>query len=188
MRQPFPKTWWVAEGRLLAGCFPATPEAGSLDKRLRLLLEAGVRKFICLQETDERNNQGRRFPDYQPALRSLEAETACSIEFLRIPIADCTAPTVEQTVTALDAIDDAIAQNNAVYVHCWGGYGRTGTVIGCWLVRHGAMGKEAIEQLVQLRSHDPHLVQQECPQTDAQRDLVMRWVEVDPKVNSSNTL
>ena len=23
-----------------------------------------------------------------------------------------------------------------VYVHCWGGVGRTGTVVGCWLVRH----------------------------------------------------
>ena len=33
-----------------------------------------------------------------------------------------------------------------VYVHCWGGIGRTGTVVGCWLVRHGMTGDEALAE------------------------------------------
>ena len=37
----------------------------------------------------------------------------------------------------LDDVDAALADGGAVYVHCWGGIGRTGTVVGCWLVRHG---------------------------------------------------
>ena len=31
-----------------------------------------------------------------------------------------------------------------MYLHCWGGVGRTGTVVGCWLVRHGRTGDEAL--------------------------------------------
>lgn len=34
----------------------------------------------------------------------------------------------------------ALAAGQTVYVHCYGGIGRTGTVVGCWLVRHGLSG------------------------------------------------
>ena len=44
----------------------------------------------------------------------------------------------------LDAIDKDIADGRTVYVHCWGGIGRTGMVIGCWLVRHGMMVDRAL--------------------------------------------
>ena len=33
----------------------------------------------------------------------------------------------------LTLIEEALVRG-AVYVHCWGGIGRTGTVVGCWLV------------------------------------------------------
>ena len=46
----------------------------------------------------------------------------------------------------LDAIDAALDGGKTVYVHCWGGVGRTGTVVGCWLVRHGKTGDEALRQ------------------------------------------
>ena len=40
---PFPKSWWVVEGKLLAGCFPGTPEPGGVESRQRALVRAGVR-------------------------------------------------------------------------------------------------------------------------------------------------
>ena len=49
----------------------------------------------------------------------------------------------------LDAIDAALRDGKTVYVHCWGGVGRTGTVIGCWLVRHGKTGDEALSQIAE---------------------------------------
>ncbi|MFZ5949388.1 MAG: fused DSP-PTPase phosphatase/NAD kinase-like protein [Candidatus Rifleibacteriota bacterium] len=30
-----------------------------------------------------------------------------------------------------------MAAGKPVYVHCWGGLGRTGVVVGCWSRRHG---------------------------------------------------
>ena len=40
----------------------------------------------------------------------------------------------------LDAIDTAMRDGKTVYLHCWGGVGRTGNVVGCSLVRHGHTG------------------------------------------------
>ena len=44
----------------------------------------------------------------------------------------------------LDKIDDDLAAGHNIYVHCWGGVGRTGTVVGCWLVRHGYATKDDV--------------------------------------------
>ena len=76
----------------------------------------------------------------------------------------------------LDAIDHALAGGKSVYVHCWGGVGRTGTVVGCYLVRHGATGSSALDTLARLWSgvekchRMPH-----CPETAAQRRFVADW-------------
>lgn len=45
-----------------------------------------------------------------------------------------------------------------VYLHCWGGIGRTGTIVGCWLARNGFPGKAALclaESLIECRGFDP---------------------------------
>ena len=49
----------------------------------------------------------------------------------------------EAVATILDAIDVALAQGRTVDVRCWGRIGRTGAVVGCWLVRHGLTGDGA---------------------------------------------
>ena len=66
----------------------------------------------------------------------------------RHPIPDVSVPAGPGEVAfILDAIDAAPSNGKSFYVHCWGGVGRTGTVIGCWLVRHGSDGQRALAQV-----------------------------------------
>ena len=84
-------------------------------------------------------------------------------------------PTSHEMLTILDSIDTSVADDLPVYLHCWGGHGRTGTVIGCWLVRHGWTGIAALEEVERLRDHDPYLRQMPAPQTHAQIQFVLDW-------------
>jgi hypothetical protein len=62
-----------------------------------------------------------------------------------------------------------------VYVHCWGGKGRTGTVVGCYLVRHGiAEGEAALKAIQKMRRNDPK-AHEPSPETREQCDFVLRW-------------
>ena len=76
--------------------------------------------------------------------------------------------------TILDYIDCEISQGKNVYVHCFRGLGRTGTIVGCYLVRHGKSGEESLAEIFNLRRgvlNSWHA----SPQTDKQRDFVLNW-------------
>ena len=59
--------------------------------------------------------------------------------------------TIPHMTRILDEVDDGAREGGAVYVHCWGGIGRTGTVVGCWLLRHGLDRGDAIARIAELR-------------------------------------
>ena len=83
----------------------------------------------------------------------------------------------------LDAIDEALARGRVVYVHCWGGIGRTGTVVACWLRRHGRTGEQALAELagfwtnMQKRHRAPR-----SPETAGQVAWVHAWEEAKPTI------
>ena len=58
-----------------------------------------------------------------------------------------------------------------------GGIGRTGTVVGCYLARHGyASGQKVLELIKSLRKYtEDHT--QPSPETWEQIDMVLSWVE-----------
>jgi protein-tyrosine phosphatase len=97
------------------------------------------------------------------------------VEVVHTPIQDMKIPPMEVMVSILDEIDRAIEHNPAVYLHCWAGRGRTGTVVGCFLARHGmAVGEAALDLLEELRQNDPisHLP---SPETRIQAEFVRKW-------------
>ena len=75
----------------------------------------------------------------------------------------------------LDAIEQAHSREQPVYVHCWGGRGRTGTVVGCYLAEQGiAAGEDALKMIVRLRRREETSTTS-SPETDAQREMVRTW-------------
>ena len=81
----------------------------------------------------------------------------------------------------LDAIDSSLAAGKTIYVHCWAGVGRTGTVVGCWLVRHGRTGDEALAQIAEWWKGMDQLkrsIHPTSPETSRQKTYVRNWAEL----------
>jgi hypothetical protein len=141
---PCDRTFWVRQGDILAGAYPGHPDPVKHRKRVEQIAGAGILTWINLTEEDERNNAGEPFARYDRLARDCavsKKETAC---LLRFPVPDLGVPSVEQMTSILDAIDLSLTAGRPVYVHCFGGVGRTGTVVCCWLLRHGVVTEEDV--------------------------------------------
>ena len=91
-------------------------------------------------------------------------------------IKDRTVPKKEFLKEILDFIDEESKNNRQVYVHCLRGLGRTGTVVGCYLVRNGFKGEEALHEIYKLRQGMLNAWMQ-SPQTEEQINEVINWKE-----------
>jgi hypothetical protein len=174
---PFARAYWVVPGRLMAGYYPGDVHPQTQTKKLAALLDAGVDRIINLMEVDEVDAQGRKFRLYQQELTQLAGKRGVGMEISRFPIPDLNVPTRQQMRMILDALDGALALGRHVYVHCRGGIGRTGTVVGCFIARHGlAAGQEVLTRIAELRRLLPDPIGI-SPETAAQTRMVIGWQE-----------
>ena len=170
-----PTSWcyWVVENRLLAGTYPGSPDPDERRQKIQSLLDAGVRTFINLMEEDETNYAGEPFSPYADLARELCPDVHC----VRHPIQDLFVPTHNEMEVILTAVDESLAAKRPAYVHCWGGVGRTGTVIGCWLLRHHhAISTDVLEVLMELRKQDRERRHRMSPETADQQRFVKQWL------------
>ena len=77
----------------------------------------------------------------------------------------------------LGLITSQMEQRHGVYVHCWGGVGRTGTVLGCLAVERGVPRESVFDELARFRGGTQRAVR-ESPETAEQREFVMSWVDL----------
>ena len=174
-RPPIHNSYWVIPGRFAAGEYPGDFDPVGAGEKLRGLLEEGINHFIDL--TQDRD----LLEPYDGILQAEAAKRDIVAVHERHPIQDMSTPrTPEQMTGTLDAIDAALDSGEKVYLHCWGGVGRTGTVVGCWLVRQGMTGDEALGQLREWWQHVPKSWRSpRSPETERQRDYVRNWNEGD---------
>ncbi len=164
---PFPNSYWVVPGQLLAGEYPGSNDERMHTHKVQRLLALHVDVIFDLTE------EGEGVP-YAPFFLQEAELLGRVVEHRRFPILDFFIPSVEEMKEILDEVDAALAANKIVYLHCMGGIGRTGTTIGCYLARHGLRGDQALEMLANLRRDVPGWYQQ-SPETSAQRELVLNW-------------
>ena len=131
---PTIRCYWVVEGSFLAGAYPGSPDREEHRQRVEALWAAGIRTFVNLVEEHETNNSGQPFTRYDDILRELALRAGDHVAHLRFPVKDLAVPTVDAMRSILDAIDLSLAAERPVYLHCFGGVGRTGTVACCWLL------------------------------------------------------
>ena len=162
---------------LTAGEYPGARGRNEALAKLRSFRAAGISAFIDLTEdVDGLKPYGALIPEVwpDPATRPLH---------LRLPLRDLDIPShPERMREILDTIDTLVAQGHRAYLHCWGGVGRTGTVVGCCLVRHGRDGDAALELVQRLfaGTHKGRLAGRASPETPAQRHYVRSWARNEP--------
>jgi hypothetical protein len=175
MSYPFSRTWWIKEGQILGGRYPGVPEPEEGRQMLTALIDARFTLMVNLQPEDELGLGGRPFPDYAATIKELAAERGAEAEMCRFPIPDVSIPKPALMRKILDRIDAEIAQSGKVYVHCWGGHGRTATVGGCWMVRQGMTAEKVLQQITKNRSHDEVLASHHSPETPDQQEFIRGW-------------
>lgn len=169
--RPLDESYWVEPGRFLAGEYPGHFDAVQAQRRLDALLEAEFDTFIDLTK------EGEVYP-YSFFLKEQASHYGMEVQYYRFPIGDFGLPTAGQMRVILDQIDESLGARRKVYLHCWGGIGRTGTTVGCYLVRHGLSGEGALRQIATWwRDVPKSRIHPHSPETSEQATFVRTWVD-----------
>ena len=170
--RPMRNSYWVVPGRFAAGEYPGAVNSGDAEKKLTALLDAGIDHFIDLTKAGE-------LVPYSMIGWEAGRRLGVDVGYERHPIADLGVPSsTGHMARILDAIDTALDGGKTVFVHCWGGVGRTGTVVGCWLVNHGRTGDEALAQIAEWwQGMEKTNLHPRSPETTEQREYVRQWTD-----------
>lgn len=102
----------IVPNRITVGGYPT-------ELRVEALKKYGVTKFICLN--DEYGN-GK----FIPYAKDLKQD-----EFVHFPIKDMSANATDISIIELcEKLGNMVLKGEHLYIHCAGGHGRTGTVVG----------------------------------------------------------
>ncbi len=116
-----------------------------LEDDLLFLRQKGIDKIISLTMDPVNEDEVRRF----------------SFEAIHIPIPDGGIPTTEQIEKFISVVNGWIKKGKKVVIHCGAGYGRTGTMLACYLVGTGLTSEKAIKRVREFRSQAIETKQQE---------------------------
>lgn len=158
--------WWVEPGRVLAGEYPGDTAAHKANDKVNLLIDAGIRTFIDLTTPEDRLDSYSTHVSIAGEHRQLE------VRHLSFPIPDLSITSDENYDKILKAVAEE-SRRGAVYIHCWGGVGRTGTVIGCLLADQGMGADRVRSELIALRL-GTRKEARSCPETTEQLAVIER--------------
>ena len=147
-RGPLALSNWVIPGVLCVGGYPSAMAPDQAATYAQAITDAGIDTVLNLMQ----NNELKRFRQYaglmehyyfannsasSPAPSSAAAVSTVSprrMDFLHYPIEDRSIP--EDGGTFLGLVAELVSRlvgGSKVYVHCWGGHGRTGTLVSVLL-------------------------------------------------------
>jgi protein-tyrosine phosphatase len=157
--------WWVEPGRLLAGEYPGARTPEKTRQKVQLIVDAGIDTIVDL--TTPRD----RLEPYEQDLSAAAEQAGRQLRRYAHPIPDMGVLDDAGYDAIVARIRDEIDAGRIVYVHCWGGKGRTCTVIGCLLVDGGLDYDTAIARIAKLRA-GTRKAGDACPESPSQHRLL----------------
>lgn len=159
--------YWVIEGRFLATEYPGHTTEEKALRKLAVLTGAGVNSFVDLTEAGENTRGGLPMVPYDGLLPD-------GVTHRRFPIPDTSVIADDDYDEVLDHIRAELDSGRVVVLHCWGGRGRTGTVVGAWLIREEGLDyREALDRMEELRAGS-RKAERPVPDEPEQYDVLRR--------------
>jgi len=157
--------WWVEPGRLLADEYPGARTAEKAAQKVRLLIDAGVDTVIDLTTPDD------HLEPYDDVLQVAAEKAGRQVRHFAYPIPDMGVIDPKGYDEIVGRIRGEIDAGRVVYVHCWGGKGRTCTVIGWLLIGDGLDNDATIARIAELRAGTQKAIDA-CPESSAQHRVL----------------
>lgn len=165
--RPLYQSYYIGSGHTFAGEYPGDKNGEKAKDKIRNMLHFGVRHFIDLTEEGE--------------LRPYAHLLSCGCTYDRFPIRDVSIPkSTHEVFRLIDKITEFSKRDDGyVYIHCWGGVGRTGTIVAC--LRAEGMENPTIEDaltcLRNLFSEMPKSSHRVTPETKEQEAFIGQYVK-----------
>jgi len=158
---------WIIKDQILVGGYPY-PKPEYRPTHLDRLIAAKVNVFISLVEQHEID----KFGDYNKLLLS----NMKGIIYHNVPIKDRSITEDEVILNLVKNVYNWIQNGKLVYVHCWGGHGRTGTVVSCFLQYvYGMNAEDALKWNRSLHATRKYNSHKPTPQGTKQYAQVRRF-------------
>ncbi len=135
------------------------PRGGDwLDDEMQALRDAGIDIVVSMLEKPEAKELGLEQEE--------AAATNAGMDFINFPILDRSVPKLQEFNDFLVRLEDDLATNKRVGVHCRGCIGRSSVVVASLLIRSGTSVEEVWNQIESSRG---------CPVPDTLEQL--EWVD-----------
>lgn len=134
---------WLIEGKLAGSARPGGD--GPEESDLQFLQSQGIRAIVTLCHRQS----------------SPELLEKYGLMSKYLPVDDFKAPSLELVEKAVGYIERRLENNQPVLVHCRAGYGRTGTILACYLVKRGMPPSQAIAEVRRARPGSVEVKSQE---------------------------
>lgn len=167
----------TGRGVIYAGEYPGDKDEAIAKRKIEQMYHFGIRHFIDLTEEGE--------------LRPYSYLLPKGTTYTRFPIRDCGVPTsIEDVQYLLLRIEELKKMEGYVYLHCWGGVGRTGTIVACYISQNWEEPdlNHTLEVLRRHFSEMPKSAYRKTPETNEQVNFIERFIKanVSSKTEKAN--